>query len=228
MLHEKYAVRDGVQIQLTKTIPVGAGLGGGSSDAASTLLGLNELWKLNLRNEDLAAPALQLGSDVPYFLRQGAAYATGRGEKLDFFDLDLPWWILIVYPSIHISTAWAYQTADIRYPTSNISLKQILLDNLITPRRYLPLLPNDFEPLILRTHPIVAQVKKRLYDLGAEFAQMTGSGSSVYGLFVAEQDVKVASDELRKSFEVFITPPRFKSESRITAPEAHPPSAEKS
>src|SRR5713101_267279 len=130
LLGETYGVGEGVHIQLTKCIPIGAGLGGGSSDAASTLLGLNLFWNLNLGKEKLAPLALELGADVPYFLNEGSAYATGRGEKLEYLDVDVPHWILIVYPNIHISTAWAFKNAPIPNRQSPISLREILLDNL--------------------------------------------------------------------------------------------------
>ena len=238
LLSEAYDVHEGVQIELKKNIPIGAGLGGGSSDAASTLLGLNQLWKLNLSIKDLEPLALRLGSDVPYFLHKGSAYGTGRGEKLEYFDLDLPYWIVIVYPNIHISTAWAYQHTHISHPTpvdlsarrvdlrsledsstvfmaeggqtSHVSLKQILVENLNAAKRFISLVPNDFEPLILRTYPVVAKVKRSLYDFGAEFAQISGSGSSVYGLFANEHHMQLAAERLRTSHHVFITPPHFR------------------
>src|SRR5437867_6634005 len=112
-LRDKYAVGKGVHIELKKTIPAGAGLGGGSSDAASTLLGLNQLWKLHLDRENLEPLALRIGSDIPYFLHEGSAYATGRGEKLEDIGIDIPCWIVLVYPKIQISTAWAYQNVQI-------------------------------------------------------------------------------------------------------------------
>ena len=109
MLQQHYDIIERVHISLKKSIPVGAGLGGGSSDAASVLTGLVELWKLPASENDLRSFAVQLGSDVPYFLEPGTAYGTGRGEKLDYFDFDFPYWIVLVYPNIHISTAWAYR-----------------------------------------------------------------------------------------------------------------------
>lgn len=209
LLQSEQRVQSGVRIMLNKKIPVGAGLGGGSSDAAATLIGLNSLWQLGLSHELLSSLALRLGSDVPYFLKPGSATATGRGELLEYFDLDLPYWIVLVYPDLHISTAWAYGAMHIGHRTSNISLKQILLENMNDPRRLPLLLPNDFEPLVLRTHEPVARVKKMLYDRGAVFAQMSGSGSSVYGLFRDENDAIGAADEFRQQFPVFVTPPHF-------------------
>ncbi|MBI4811284.1 MAG: 4-(cytidine 5'-diphospho)-2-C-methyl-D-erythritol kinase [Ignavibacteriales bacterium] len=109
LLREYSGIEKGVNISLTKNIPIGAGLGGGSSDAAATLIGLTKFWEVDVSQIDLYKLALQLGSDVPYFLKFGTAHATGRGEILDYFDINIPHWIVIVYPNIHISTAWAYQ-----------------------------------------------------------------------------------------------------------------------
>jgi len=214
--------KQGVHISLMKHIPVGAGLGGGSSDAAATLKGIIELWHINISEKALHSIALQLGSDVSYFLRQGTAYATGRGEVLEYFDLDLPYWIVVVYPIIPISTAWAYQQTQIQNLSakggsasggkSQIPLKQIFLENINDPRRLITLLRNDFEPLILRTYEPVAQIKQALYNAGAEFAQLTGSGSAVYGLFSNEQYAEEATKQLRKEYQVFITPPHFHPE----------------
>ena len=108
LLQKEKHVRPGVMIHLKKNIPIGAGLGGGSSDAAAVLCGLNHFWKLKLSNNQLRTLAAQIGSDVPFFIDGGTAYATGRGEILESFSLVLPFWIAVVTPLIRISTAWAY------------------------------------------------------------------------------------------------------------------------
>jgi 4-diphosphocytidyl-2-C-methyl-D-erythritol kinase len=208
-----------VQIQLQKNIPIGAGLGGGSSDAAATLVGLNQLWNLRLGQDQLNHFALLLGSDVPYFVSRGSAYATGRGELLEYFPLDLPYWIVIVYPNLHISTTWAYQQLDLRNGDSHravrsteSSIKDILVELIPHPRRLITSLMNDFEPTILAAHPEIGQIKKKLYDLGAEFAQLSGSGSSVYGLFIQEEEATHAISKLKNGYQTFITPPSFTPE----------------
>lgn len=212
LLQEKCNVSNGVQIQLRKHIPVGAGLAGGSSDAATTLAGLNRLWDLNLASEQLRHFALLLGSDVPYFLGDQSAYALGRGEQLEYFSLDLPFWIVIVYPNLHISTAWAYQQIQIGNSAAGQNgarMKDVLEELLPSPQRLATFLPNEFEPIVANAYPAVAQVKKSLYDLGAEFAQMSGSGSSVYGLFTEERNALQAKEKLNKNRQTFITPPHF-------------------
>jgi len=205
---ETRAIR-GVHIHLKKHIPAGAGLGGGSSDAASTLLGLNAFWNLNLSHEMLKSLAIKLGADVSYFLRNGSAYATGRGELLDYFSLNIPYWIVVAYPNIHVTTSWAYQNTHITHPTSHIPLEEIVLNHLTDPLQLTQLLHNDFEPLVLTAHPAISRLKNVLYTSGAVFAQMSGSGSSVYGFFTSEQAASGAVDALRKEHRVFLTPPNF-------------------
>ncbi|MBI1807643.1 MAG: 4-(cytidine 5'-diphospho)-2-C-methyl-D-erythritol kinase [Ignavibacteria bacterium] len=209
LLQRECNIKQGVQISLKKNIPVGAGLGGGSSDAAATLLALVKWWNINISHERLNAIALQLGSDVPYFLKEGTAYATGRGEVLEYFDLDIPYWIVLVYPNIHISTAWAYQQVLTENQKPAIPLKQIVQENISDPRLLVAHIPNDFEPLVLRSHGAVVRVKKNLYDSRAEFVQMSGSGSAVYGFFAKESDAREAAGNMDKAYSVFITPPHF-------------------
>jgi 4-diphosphocytidyl-2-C-methyl-D-erythritol kinase len=215
LLQEKCNVSDGVQIQLRKNIPIGAGLGGGSSDAATTLLGLDRLWNLNLAEDQLRHFALTLGSDVPYFMGTGSAFATGRGEELEYFSLDLPFWIVVVYANIHIATAWAYQQFDMANGTAKqngVRMKDVLSELLKAPQRVATFLPNDFESVVVQHHPAVGQIKKMLYDLGAEFAQMSGSGSSVFGLFSDEKAAAHAKEKLNKERQTFLTPPHFRAD----------------
>lgn len=219
LLQKLFDKHEGVHITLKKNIPIGAGLGGGSADVATVLTTLPKWWNETPRNDDLFRIALELGADVPYFLRPGTAYGTGKGEILEYFDLDIPYWIVVVYPNLHISTAWAYQKIQVKNKNVKIknekirlSLKQILEEHLKEPRMLMNLLSNDFEPLILRAHEPVARVKQALYVGGADFSQMSGSGSAVYGFFRDETYAKDAARELGKYFQVFITPPHFKPE----------------
>ena len=210
---------NGVHILLKKNIPIGAGLGGGSSDATSTLIGLVKLWNINIKKEELSKLALQLGSDVPYFLDDLTAYATGRGEVLEYFKLEIPYWIVLVYPNIHIKTKWAYESLyDPRFAKheqtidkqiSGITLKQILLQNIHDPSKLNHLVRNDFEPIVLHEHKIVSHVKESIYSAGAKFAQMSGSGSAVYGFFNSKKDTANAAAILKKNYQVFVTPPDF-------------------
>ena len=225
LLQQYCNIDSGVYIKLIKNIPVGAGLGGGSSDAAATLLGLVKIWNLGINKNKLHELALQLGSDVPYFLKEGTAYATGRGEILDYFKFDIPYWIVLVYPNINISTSWAYQSfydsrfkrheSNLKPQTSKSSLKQILLSNIQRPQELNHLLHNDFEPIILHTHESIAYIKVSLYAAGAKFAQMSGSGSAVYGLFGSQQEVNSVLDKFGRHYQIFITAPNFQAEKQI-------------
>ncbi|HZY09680.1 MAG TPA: 4-(cytidine 5'-diphospho)-2-C-methyl-D-erythritol kinase, partial [Bacteroidota bacterium] len=214
ILNQQYHVQQGIHMVLRKMIPIGAGLGGGSSDAATALRGLVNCWNLSISEQELHSLALQLGSDVPYFLRNDSAYATGRGEILEYFHLDLPYWIVVVYPNINISTLWAYQNITIQSRQSSITLKDLLLENINNPKQLRALLQNDFEQLILQKHEPVARVKRVLYDSGADFVQLSGSGSSVYGLFLDESQARNTMSELRKHHQTFLTPPAFHAQTQ--------------
>jgi len=219
LLQKMSGIHEGVHITLKKNIPVGAGLGGGSADAATVLRTLPLRWGVPVNQQEMFNLALELGSDVPYFLQPGSAYATGKGELLDYFELDPDYWIVLVYPNIQISTSWAYQHVQVKgkkekgkIPFISSTLKDIVVENISEPRMLMNFLPNDFEPLILRTYEPVARVKQALYVAGAAFAQMSGSGSSVYGLFQKESHAKDAAQELAKPYHVSVTPPHFKPE----------------
>lgn len=220
LLQQHVGTENGVHIFLNKNIPIGAGLGGGSADAAATIIGLMNLWHIDISKNELLKIGLQLGSDVPYFLSPGTAYATSRGEILEYFEFSMPYWIVIIYPNIHVSTKWAYEAihdkryiqheSEVNNPKSNISLRQILLDHVHDPIHLNAVLHNDFEPIILHKYEKIAFAKVSLYAAGAKFAQMSGSGSAIYGLFTSEQDANDAAGQLRKRYQVFMTSPNFK------------------
>ncbi len=168
-----------VKMHLHKTIPTGAGLGGGSSNGAFTLLLMNKKFDLNLTAEQLTAYALKLGSDCPFFIVNAPCYATGRGELTEPLPLDLSAYsFLIVHPGIHIQTAWAFSKLTPAQPSTPI--KSIVQQPLET---WSNELVNDFELPVFREYPQVEEVKKALYANGALYASLTGSGSAVYGIF---------------------------------------------
>jgi len=207
LLSSHSGAKGGARISLRKKIPAGAGLGGGSSDAAATLLGLNELWGLDLKHEELHRLAAQLGSDVPYFVRKGTAYAAGRGEILEYFPLKLPYWIVVMYPNIHVSTAWAYQQVRIEKSDRKDDLRDNLVDNLHDGEILKQLIRNDFEPVVFRAHPELSEIKQEYYEHGALFAQMSGSGSSMYGLFESEGGARSVCEKLNGHGKFFLTRP---------------------
>ncbi|MCL2301833.1 MAG: 4-(cytidine 5'-diphospho)-2-C-methyl-D-erythritol kinase [Lentimicrobiaceae bacterium] len=169
-----------VHLTLTKQIPSGAGLGGGSADAALTLKMLNAFFSLQLSTKQLHEFAAQLGSDTAFFLYNEPMYATGRGEILTPIAIDLSKYrIEIICPNIPISTAEAYKA--IIPKKARIPLKKIIEAPLVTWKESLV---NDFEEVIFKQHPQLLEIKNELYRSGALYASMSGSGSAMYGIFV--------------------------------------------
>ena len=181
LMHDEFDLPS-VKIHLHKIVPIGAGLGGGSADAAFAAVMLNELFQLKLSTEQLETIVAQVGSDCPFFIQNKPAYVTGRGELLEPFDLDLSgYWIVLVNPNIHIGTKEAY--AGITPSQPQASLKELLSKEVLEWKNGVK---NDFEASIFPNHPTIEKVKTQLYDLGADYASMTGSGSTVFGLFENE------------------------------------------
>ena len=167
-----------VNIHLHKNIPMGAGLGGGSADAAFALNLMNNLFDLILDDFFLEEYAAQLGSDCAFFIENTPKIATGRGEILESIELDLKGsHLLLINPGIHIGTKEAY--AGVTPATPKVKLKEVLADK----RRWKDELVNDFEASIFPNHPEIKAIKDRLYEHGAYYAAMSGSGSSVFGLY---------------------------------------------
>jgi 4-diphosphocytidyl-2-C-methyl-D-erythritol kinase len=175
-----------VEMHLHKTVPVGAGLGGGSGDGAFTLLVLNQLFNLGLSENKLVEYALKLGSDCPFFILNKPCFATGRGETLEPIELDLSAYKLVVAnPGIHINTTEAFSMITPAIPSK--SIKQIIKQPVET---WKVDLKNDFEESIFNKYNEIKSIKEQLYEKGAIYASMTGSGSSVYGLFKKETDIQ--------------------------------------
>ncbi len=180
LLKKDFASLPDCKIHLHKNIPIGAGLGGGSSDASAVLKLLNAQYKLQLSITELEKYAAQLGSDCAFFLRDGAMLATGRGELLSAIDLSLnAYHILLVNPQIHINTSWAFSQLRPE-KTRRKSLTEMIRQPIDI---WQGSLVNDFEIPILDAHPQIAAVKKQLIDSGAIYAAMSGSGSTVFGIF---------------------------------------------
>jgi 4-diphosphocytidyl-2-C-methyl-D-erythritol kinase len=168
-----------LKIHLHKAIPVGAGLGGGSSDAACMLKVLNRHFKLNLENKQLRSIALELGSDCPFFIDCIPSYAAGRGEILTPVKPALTgYYLVIINPGVKISTGEAYQLCNVAVPSKSLIE---LFELPVTEWKGVVL--NDFEDFAFRKHPVLADLKNELYNSDAVFSLMSGSGSSVYGIF---------------------------------------------
>ncbi|MFN0158452.1 MAG: 4-(cytidine 5'-diphospho)-2-C-methyl-D-erythritol kinase [Bacteroidota bacterium] len=204
-------ISDGVSIHITKNIPVGAGLGGGSSDAAIVLQQLPAVWNRTVVESDLRRIALRLGSDIPYFLGQGSAIASGRGDVLEYFPIDVPFTILLCYPDTHVSTAWAYQHMKPGGGPTKEELMQLLQHGMSDPIAFSGKLRNDFEEVVFKEFPKIQQVKQQITDGGAAFALMSGSGSSVFGIFRNTVEAKVTAEKLeQRGYRTFLTGPHFR------------------
>ena len=176
-----------IQMHLHKAIPMGAGLGGGSSDATAVIKILNKLFTLELSEHALLQYTAQLGSDCPFFLHEQPCHATGRGEILNPLSLSLKdYQIVLIHPAISISTAWAFQ--QIQPASKEKSILDIIQQPISTWKQDLI---NDFESPILAAHTILQTIKTELYEKGAIYASMSGSGSSFFGIF--EQSTTIPS-----------------------------------
>ncbi len=207
LLRTEVGTTRGATVHLKKNIPIGSGLGGGSSDAAAVLSALPGAWNISTDASTLAGIALNIGSDVPFFLHNRSAYAEGRGERLHFVKFGLPYSVLVVTPNIHISTAWAYgELSKYRRP----SLRHKLYDGATcTVANISLLMENDFEPVVFEAHPEIAELKRELLSRGAVYALLSGSGSSVFGLFNEEASARQAGKFFSPEYFVSITPPNF-------------------
>lgn len=169
----------GVKISITKNIPVAAGLGGGSSDAATVLSGLNTLLKLDLSMKQLMEIGCKLGADVPFFIFRATALAEGIGDKLTALP-DMPkCWILLVNPRVHVSTAWVYKSLQLT------SIKELnkLPEFFSSIEQIVSIMSNDLEAVTIPAFPVIAEIKKRLLEYGALGSMMSGSGPTVFGVF---------------------------------------------
>ena len=211
-LREYAGITNGVSIRLTKNIPFGAGLGGGSSDAATTLRVLNTLWDIHAPSSDLHVLAVKLGADVPYFLEtSGLAFASGIGERLQGLGCSLPFHIVTVFPGEHISTVWAYKNFYPRFERTVPDLKR-MVKSLCENRDsgVLPAFENDFEPVVFDHYPAVRKIKQELLEQDALFASLSGSGSAVFGLFDRKEAAGKAMQVFSEKYPASLTPPSFR------------------
>lgn len=186
MLKEEFPTLPRLHAHLWKGIPTQAGMGGGSSDCAAMLTLLNDCYDLGLSEQQLIDRAAKLGADCPFFIVNKPAYAEGIGERLEPISLDLKgWWIAVVRPDIPVSTKEAFSLIKPQRPAKNC--RDIVSKPVETWRQELT---NDFEQSVFALHPEIGSIKQQLYDLGAIYAAMTGSGSSLFGLFRKPVEVK--------------------------------------
>jgi len=190
LLLKQQKITPGISIHIKKRIPAGAGLGGGSSNAAATLTGLNKLLRCNLPETELLRLGVEIGADVPFFIYdKPSALAEGIGEQLSPVKIQVPLWLVIVFPGFSISTKWAYENyrvltnegKNIRIPRSFEQLNSVL-----------HILSNDLENVVTKQYPEIQEIKHTLIQAGACSSLMSGSGSSVFGIFPDEQQAQEA------------------------------------
>jgi 4-diphosphocytidyl-2-C-methyl-D-erythritol kinase len=193
------AIREAVDIRIHKQIPVGAGLGGGSSDAAATLLGLNQLFHLGYSARKMAKIASRIGADVPFFIYRRAARVRGKGEVVRPLSEFSPLWFVVLFPGFPVSTRWAYQNVSLKL--TRVVRNTSIIASLTDCRRLARNLTNDLEAVTLRRYPKLRGLKERLVAEGALAALMSGSGSSVFGIFESEVMARKAFHRLQKGEE---------------------------
>lgn len=206
LLREKLSVKNGAAITLKKEIPLSAGLGGGSSDAACALTGLNKLWNLGLSIGELLRYAEQVGSDVPFFLNGHFAVVEGRGEKVTLLKTGSSISLLLVKPHISVSTAWAYAkinrgmlNPELTKKDNNIKLFSQALDRRDF-EAIASMMKNDLETPVIGEFRIIAELKKTLLETGAKASLMSGSGPTVFGVFENIKEAESAVSRMEKSF----------------------------
>ena len=190
---KKSDYQGGVFIEIEKKVPLGAGLGGGSSNAATALQAMNQLLEVGLPKKELMRIGLQIGADVPFFFLESAAIASGIGERLKKIELPRVWYVLI-YPNFEVSTRWAYQNFILTRRQLRFNLPKLLT----TPKEISNLLYNDLEEVVSRKYPQIEAMKKMLTSAGALGASMTGSGPTVFGVFSGKKGASEASKKVKR------------------------------
>ena len=201
----------GLDIELRKRIPMGGGLGGGSSDAAATILGLNKLLKLGWSTTKMGEVGQVLGSDVAFFLYAPSAIVSGRGERVQAVTIEGERWVVLAKPSFGIETRWAYQElAGTRPGVRTLSADHLRIDRSgqVTWNEVADRAENDFEMPVFAKHPSLDRIKRTLLVMGARCALLSGSGATIFGLFEDEPSARRAGDRLTedKELKIFVVP----------------------
>ena len=193
----------GISIQLEKRIPAGGGLGGGSSNAATVLKGLRQLYELDLSDDELESLSVDLGADVPFFIRGGLQSGDGIGDVLKPLKPRIDGCFLCVVPDLYIDTKWAYgQVKNILDKPKDLVNFTGFIQKVNIP---FELFENDFEAIVVPAYPEIGHIKNSLRAHGARFASLSGSGSTVYGIFDEEVDAKLAKSQIFSQYNTFIT-----------------------
>ena len=195
----------GVKISLEKRIPVGSGVGGGSANAAATLIGLNSLYNLGLNDIKLESIGANIGADVPFFIKGGTQIGEEKGEKLSPITQKLDAIILLVIPKVRISTEWAYSQIKNKLKSDNSILRfaDLMRKDFLSFKFF----ENDFEKIVIPAYPEIGSIKNKLLDSGAKFASLSGSGSTVFGIYDNKAYAKKAESYFHNSHLTILTRP---------------------
>ncbi|MBW2980314.1 4-(cytidine 5'-diphospho)-2-C-methyl-D-erythritol kinase [Candidatus Woesearchaeota archaeon] len=205
LLKNEFNVAEGAKITIEKNIPLAAGLAGGSSDAAATLVGLNKLWKLELDEQELTKLAAEIGMDVPFSVVGGSCFAEGKGTKLSRIELP-EMHVLLINPGFEVSTRTAYQSLDLSRTGKAMATKKLLEVRNMGVREISKVMHNDFEAVVLGKHSILKEIKGKLMENNALNAIVSGSGPTVFGLFEDESTISKAYESLKETYPfVFMT-----------------------
>lgn len=193
LMKTKFGIKDGVRISIEKKIPIGAGLGGGSSNAAAVIIAMNSMFNLNLADEKLREIAREIGSDVPFFISGGSAYISGTGENVEPLE-GLPCMhVVLVYPEFEVSTKMAYglwdKNGNSSSPVSPNSLKDL--------HSIAASLSNDLQSVIFDSYEGLQDIREKLIQMGALNASLSGSGPTIYGIFRTEEEANHAAEKFR-------------------------------
>ena len=202
-LKKEFPKLKGVKIHINKNIPMGSGLGGGSSNAASTIIGINNLYDIGLTTPQLKNISQDIGADVPFFIEGGIQHGQGIGDKLTPLKIKLPYTILLVFPNNTVNTRWAYSQIrnKLERPIKAVNFADLMEKEMIP----FQLFENDFEKIVFSTYPEIGLIKNKLLKNNARFASLSGSGSTVFGFFNDEADAISAELLFSKSFKTIIT-----------------------
>ena len=199
-LMDEFDIQEGISMKLTKSIPVAAGMAGGSSDAAAAFVGVNKMFHLGLSEQELMERAVQIGADVPYCIMRGTALAEGIGEKLTRLPQLPKCYILVGKPAVNVSTKLAYENLDLQnmgaHPDIDGMISDIENGDLYT---MVSRMGNVFEPGIIGKYPVIQEIKDLMEAHGALKAMMSGSGPTVFGIFDDKNKMKAAARVLRSS-----------------------------
>ncbi len=204
-IKQRFPKIDGISIILNKSIPSGAGLGGGSSNGAAVLRGLRELFDLPLNNRELSEIAVKIGADVPFFISGGTQIGDGIGNVLTPINNPFNGFYLLVIPDIFISTEWAYKALKkhLKEDTDRPNFAHFLEGNNLSKAIF----DNDFERIVIPTYPKIGEIKKGLLKAGASYASLSGSGSTVFGIYDDEANAKQAESHFQKQYHTLLTRP---------------------